>query len=202
MPLPPLKSPHSLRHQLPGLVLGGAVFVYLFSIILGINLLQCASLILRPISRHLFRRINRNLAGFWWGQCVLLAEVAGVEAVFTGDPIPDGENTVLLCNHQSMADIPFVFFLAKRAGRIGDMKWYVKDILKWVPGIGWGMFFLDCIFVKRSWHKDKASIERTFRTLTNDKVPAMVVCFMKGHAAHRQSFDPVRPLRNATTCRC
>lgn len=45
---------------------------------------------------------------------------------------------------------------------LGDMKWMVKDIIKYVPGVGWGMLFLDCIFVKRDWTTDKESIRKTF----------------------------------------
>lgn len=180
MPLPDLHSPNDRLQQLTGFILGSVVFTYLFTVCLLINFLQSLSLVIRPISRRQFRAINTGLAGFWWGQCVSIAEIAGVEAVFSGDVIPRSENSILLCNHQTMADIPFVFFLAKRADRIGDMKWYVKDVLKWVPGIGWGMFFLDCIFVKRSWHRDKSSIDATFKNLTDDQVPAMVVCFAEG----------------------
>ncbi len=166
--------------RLAGFLLGSLVFVYLFCLVISINLLQSLSLAIRPFSRHAFRTINRRLAGFWWGQCVWLADTAGVEVIFTGDAITASENSVLISNHQTMADIPFIFFVAKKAQRIGDMKWYVKDVLKWVPGIGWGMFFLDCIFVKRNWHRDKASIEQTFRNLTQDNVPAMVICFAEG----------------------
>ena len=61
-----------------------------------------------------------------------------------------------------MADITFLMDFAYRKGRLGDMKWMVKDIIKYVPGVGWGMLFLDCIFVKRDWTTDKESIRKTF----------------------------------------
>ena len=69
---------------------------------------------------------------------------------------------------------------AKSKGRLGDMKWIVKDPIKYVPGVGWGMLFLDCIFVKRDWTKDRESIRKTFARLRDNDVPVWLLSFSEG----------------------
>jgi 1-acyl-sn-glycerol-3-phosphate acyltransferase len=71
-------------------------------------------------------------------------------------------------------------FLAKEKGRLGDMKWFVKAPIKYVPGIGWGMAFLDCLFVERDWAADRASIEHTFESLVKGDVPVWLISFVEG----------------------
>ncbi len=145
------------------------------------NLIQVLSLVLWPFSRAAFRAVNRWVAGTWFNSLVFVVErVLGVRVVFTGDPLPIAENAFVISNHQSMMDIPVLVTLAKRCERSGDIKWFVKDPLKWVPGIGWGMLFLDCLFVKRNWLADKDMITETFARLRNHRVPFWVLSFVEG----------------------
>jgi len=149
--------------------------------LLFINVCQTLSVVLLPISRSLNRSINRFFANTWWSMCVLCTRfVLRAEVAIKGDDVPAGENALIICNHQSMTDIVVLFELAFRKGRLGDLKWYVKDVLKWVPGIGWGMVFLDCIFVKRNWTRDKGTIRRVFSRISNDKVPVWITTFPEG----------------------
>ena len=71
-------------------------------------------------------------------------------------------------------------FLRRLRQRLGDLKWFVKHAIKYVPGIGWGMVFLDCLFVRRSWSDDRASIEATFSRIVDDKVAIWLVSFVEG----------------------
>ena len=158
------------------------------------NALQISSVVLLPISKRAFRRVNSSIAGSWWGACVLYARLLqGVRIHVTGDEIPRIDNAVLVVNHQSMSDIPVLLDYAYSHGRLGDLKWYVKDVLKWVPGIGWGMLFLDCIFIKRNWAADKAGIQRVFKGLRSGRVPAWIVSFAEGTrfttAKHARSLE-------------
>jgi 1-acyl-sn-glycerol-3-phosphate acyltransferase len=70
--------------------------------------------------------------------------------------------------------------LGARKSRLGDMKWFVKDVLKYLPGVGWGMLFLDCIFVKRNWTADRDSVEKTFAKVKNNNIPIWLVSFLEG----------------------
>jgi lysocardiolipin and lysophospholipid acyltransferase len=181
MPLPPMSPPRSFASRQMGHVKAVASVLLLGPALLLINFLQSLSVVLLPISRALNRRINRFFANTWWGMCVVVARVLyGTDATIDGDDVPAGENAIVLCNHQSMSDITVLFELAYRKGRLGDLKWYVKDILKWVPGIGWGMVFLDCIFVRRNWTQDKEHIRRIFSRILRDKVPVWIATFPEG----------------------
>ena len=178
MPLSPLKDPPGLWQGIARWFKAVPITAYLFSSLLAANALQMLSLLVKPLSRAAFRRINRELAGAWWGQCVVLSRLFnGTQLKITGDDVPAGESAVLVANHQQMPDITFLMMYARSKGRLGDLKWFVKDALKWVPGVGWGMVFLDCLFVKRDWAADSASIERTFAKIVADRVPLFLIIF-------------------------
>jgi len=159
------------------------ILILLLSLLI-INLLQCVSLLLLPFSRHLVRIINRFFASIWWSLCVICTEkICGINIVFSGDTLPKNEQAILIVNHQKMADIIILLSLAYRNKRIGDLKWFVKNPLKYVPGIGWGMLFLDCIFLKREWAKDQKSVFSTFEKFRKNKIPFWLVSFLEGTRA-------------------
>ena len=158
------------------------IFFAIFTPLLLINGLQVlAFLFLYPFSQKLFRQLNTALAGFWWGGCEwFVRNAGGVEIIQTGDDLPKEENVILISNHQGWGDIPILFKLAKEAKRIGNMKWFVKDGLKYLPAIGWGMSFLDCLFVKRNWQKDQKKIEATFKKFFDHDIPIWLMLFPEG----------------------
>jgi 1-acyl-sn-glycerol-3-phosphate acyltransferase len=161
--------------------LATVLFIALAVSILLANLLQMASLVVAPFSAKAFRALNRFICNSWFGFLRWSLESAiGVEFRQTGDTYPWRENGFLIANHQAMADIPGLIAIAHRSGRMGDLKWFVKDPLKWVPGIGWGMRFLDCLFVKRNWTADKAKVTATFAKIRDESIPFWVVSFLEG----------------------
>ncbi len=153
--------------------LGGALLV--------VNFIQLSSLVLRPWSRRAFRAVNRWCADTWWGACVVVSErLNGVRLVSSGDELPLAENAVVVANHQCSPDIAVIMILARHKDRLGDLKFFVKQGIKWLPGIGWGMQFLDCVFVRRDWASDADHIRRTFRDLVDGHVPMWLVSFVEG----------------------
>jgi len=173
-------------------------FAYL---ILILNPIQAASALIYPFSKPLCRRINRWCARSVWGLWVLMAErFNGIDLRFTGDRITPRENAMIISNHQSIADVMVLLCFGWRARRLADMKWFVKDIIKYVPGPGWGMFFLDCIFLKRKWGEDKASIDRIFGKYQAEAIPLHLVSFLEGtritekKLAEAQAFAEARGL--------
>lgn len=151
---------------------------------------QCMSWIfVRPLSRPLFVRFNRFAAGTWFGFCIGLAEVThGMRIDLTGDELPSGETVLVLANHQDMPDIGFLMALARTKGRLGDLKWFVKDSFKYLPGVGWGLWFLENLFVKRRWSEDKEAIRSVFRRLVEDARPFWIVIFPEGTRLTRQKL--------------
>jgi 1-acyl-sn-glycerol-3-phosphate acyltransferase len=160
---------------------GTVFFVALFSVLLVINAVQISSLLILPFSRNFFRKINRFCAFSWWGICVLTAKhMNGTRIVVSGDAIPVEENAVVFANHQQMSDIFIIMIFSIPMRRLGDLKWFVKDVLKYIPGVGWGMLFLDCIFVKRNWEADRNLIESMFSKFKRDKIPVWLISFVEG----------------------
>jgi len=145
------------------------------------NLLQCCSILIWPFSANGFRRTNRFIANTWWGLCAFFIEdISKIWVHITGDSLPQKENALLIINHQSIADIPVLFSLGRDQHMLGDMKWFVKDIVKYIPGPGWGMLFLDCLFVKRDWYRDKSSIRKTFDKFNQHQAPLWLINFPEG----------------------
>jgi len=140
-----------------------------------------SSLIFRPFSRTLFRRANREIANAWWSACDLWSEHWwNIEIRITGDEIPVEENALVVSNHQTMADITTLFRFARSKHRLGDLKWFVKDPLKYIPGIGWGMVFLDCVFLKRDWKSDRTHLDQTLSRFKEDNIPIWTISFVEG----------------------
>jgi 1-acyl-sn-glycerol-3-phosphate acyltransferase len=161
-----------------GVGAGALSFLYLIFVL---NSIQMASVVIYPFSKRVFRGVNRWCARSIWGWWVLMAERQNrIQVRITGDEIPRRENALLLPNHQSMADVMLLMCFAWRCKRLGDMKFFVKDVVKWFPGFGWGMKFLDCVFVKRDWAKDKGGIERLFEKYKREDIPIFLVSFLEG----------------------
>jgi 1-acyl-sn-glycerol-3-phosphate acyltransferase len=181
MPLSPLPNPADPRERLLALAKATPAITFLMSALLGFNAAQTASTALIPFSPSAFRRFNRWAANLWWGMCVSGAHLLNhAELVITGDDVPMRENAIVVLNHQNMPDITWLMDFARQKDRLGDMKWLVKDIIKYVPGVGWGMLFIDCVFIKRDWAADRGSIRQTFAKLRNNDVPVWFISFCEG----------------------
>jgi 1-acyl-sn-glycerol-3-phosphate acyltransferase len=184
MPLPPLiDDATGWQRLLRNLRVSIPVAIW-FTALIVVNLVQTASLAIKPFSSRAFRRFNRWCADFWWGGCVLFSErVNGQTIVISGEELPGDENVLVLANHQQMPDITTIMSVARGRGRLGDLKFFVKHALKWVPGVGWGMQFLNCPFLKRDWSADREKINATFSTLVNERIPMWLVSFVEGTRA-------------------
>ena len=181
MDLRSFQDTRNARQRFVGRLRGGLAAVFLFSTLMVANGIQMSSMIVRPFSQSACRKINRWCANTWWGLCYLWAEhLAGIRVHFSGDAIPEKENAIVVVNHQVMTDIPIMFALAHAKSRLGDMKWFVKDVIKYMPGVGWGMKFLDCLFIDRDWTADQDRIHKVFAKLLKHDVPAWVIIFAEG----------------------
>ena len=181
MPLPPLEDPSEPGRRARALAKVLPFSAFLGSTLIAFNAAQLATVALRPFSRRAFNGFGRWGADTWWGWCVRLAQrLHGTHIVVTGDPVPAEETALVLANHQQMADITFLMMFARSKRRLGEMRWFVKDQLKWVPGVGWGLYLLGSVFVKRDWAADRTGIERTFARFRRDRLPVWLLLFPEG----------------------
>ena len=181
MPLSKLPDPDDPQTRMLALSKATPAVGALMSSLLAFNLAQTASTALIPVAPGAFRKFNRWAANVWWGWCVSTGRLMNNnQLVITGDDVPMRENAIVILNHQNMPDITWLMDYAHQKDRLGDMKWLVKDIIKYVPGVGWGMLFIDCIFIKRDWTKDRDHIRQTFAKLRDNDVPVWFISFSEG----------------------
>lgn len=181
MPLEPLKETGSRLQKTLASVRAFSLTSIGLSSLIGFNVVQTLSLAVRPVAPRTFRRFNRWCANTWWGWCVIVSEkLYRTRLILTGETVPEQENAIVVANHQQMPDILAVMILARTKKRLGDLKFFVKKALKWFPGVGWGMQFIDCLFVKRNWTADRNLIRETFRHLVENDVPVWLVSFVEG----------------------
>ena len=115
MPLPPLPSPERAGERLRRRLRAAPALAGLTGSLFAFNGVQLSTLLLRPFSAAAFRRANRWAADTWWGWTVETARLLhGVEVVVTGDELPEGEDAIVVANHQQMPDITFLMHLAQQ----------------------------------------------------------------------------------------
>ncbi len=181
MALPALSKPPLSLLGIVKIIIGSLGGVLLFCLLIVTNVAQVSTLLLRPISRALYRRTNRFVANLWWALCVIWARhITGIHLELEGDSLPMRENAIIIMNHQSMADVPVLMDLAYTHGALGDMKCFVKDSLKYVPGMGWGMKILEFPFLKRNWESDRGHIGQIFARILADRIPIWMISFVEG----------------------
>ena len=181
MPLEPLTDHAGFATRFIRTVRAIPLVVVLFGTLIAFNVSQTFSLVLVPFSRRAFRRFNRWCAGTWWGWCVIASErFHGTRLEVTGEDLPADENVLVISNHQQMPDIVSLMALARSKDRLGDLKFFVKQAIKWFPGVGWGMQFLNCPFLRRDWTRDRETVQRTFATLVRERIPMWLVSFAEG----------------------
>ena len=164
--------------KIAGVIFGSLSIVYL---VLVLNTIQVLSVLVYPLSPRVCRAINRACALNIWRVWVILGErFLGIQIRMVGDQPPLRQNALVIANHRAMTDILCLLSLAWRCGRLGDLKWFVKDELKWVPGVGWGMKFLDCLFVRRNWQQDRAGMDTLFGRFKSSNIPMWLVSFLEG----------------------
>ncbi|PKI42517.1 hypothetical protein CRG98_037106 [Punica granatum] len=90
------------------------------------------------------------------------------------------EHALLICNHKSDIDWLVGWVLAQRAGCLGSALAIMKKSAKFLPVIGWSMWFSDYIFLDRSWAKDETTLKSGFQRLADFPMPFWLALFVEG----------------------
>ena len=159
-----------------------------FMVVTGVALacyqtMQYPTLLIYPFSRALFRRVNQRICWIWISTLAwTTTRLAGMRVEVLGDELPLQRNALAIGNHQQMPDIPAAIYLATRQRALGGVKFFVKRVLAFVPFMGWGMWFLDFLIVKRAWAEDKDTIRRVFGNLREyaPDVPFWIIMYPEG----------------------
>ncbi|OAY81697.1 1-acyl-sn-glycerol-3-phosphate acyltransferase PLS1 [Ananas comosus] len=151
-----------------------------------VNLIQAIFFaLIRPFSKSLYRRINKFLAELLWLQLVWLVDWwAGVKVQLYADSETfqsmGKEHALLISNHRSDIDWLVGWILAERSGCLGSTLAVMKKSSKFLPVIGWSMWFTEYLFLERSWAKDENTLKLGLQRLNDFPIPFWLALFVEG----------------------
>ena len=90
------------------------------------------------------------------------------------------QRIVLIANHQIYTDWLYLWWIGYAAGMHGRIYVVLKESLKRIPVIGWGMQFSQFIFLKRKWDQDKPRMAAHLQKFNNPKDPMWLMMFPEG----------------------
>ncbi|XP_024924137.3 1-acyl-sn-glycerol-3-phosphate acyltransferase 2 isoform X2 [Ziziphus jujuba] len=141
--------------------------------------------LIRPLSKSTYRRINRVVAELLWLELVWLVDWwAGVKIqVYTDREtfrLMGKEHALLISNHRSDIDWLVGWILAQRSGCLGSTLAVMKKSSKFLPVIGWSMWFSEYLFLERSWAKDEKTLKSGLQRLKDFPRPFWLALFVEG----------------------
>ncbi|XP_035665045.1 1-acyl-sn-glycerol-3-phosphate acyltransferase delta-like, partial [Branchiostoma floridae] len=129
-----------------------------------------AYLLMRPFSLTVYRKVvsfcqylilsQLSFRFDWWGQSEITFYISDADRPFLGK-----ETAVIVMNHRNSAEHLFCFAIAERLGLLRTFKAFCADYIKYVPTAGWSLSFNECIFLKRSYEKDRGIIVKQLEEL-------------------------------------
>ncbi|KAL6247469.1 hypothetical protein RBB50_005815 [Rhinocladiella similis] len=98
-----------------------------------------------------------------------------------GDLVLDfPERLVLIANHQIYTDWLYLWWIAYCNGMHGRLYIILKESLKKIPVLGWGMQFNQFIFLKRNWEQDRPTMATALQKLNKLTDPMWLLLFPEG----------------------
>lgn len=137
------------------------------------------------LSKTLYRNINSFLVwqihaqlvfiGSWWSGSSLRLHCSK-------DTISDvtGRKAIFLYNHSCEIDWLFSWMLCDNFGVLGNGRAVVKNMLKYIPTIGWSWACSDFIFLKRNWNDDKEIINRGIKAIESYTTSLWLLLYPEG----------------------
>ncbi|KAJ2373439.1 hypothetical protein IW150_003624 [Coemansia sp. RSA 2607] len=105
-------------------------------------------------------------------------DIGGDESSWFAPAVEHG--CMLISNHQTYFDWIIIWILSYMQKCDGYIKIILKGELKHVPVFGWGMQFLDFMFLKRKWADDRRTFESHMQRIVEHDDPAWLLIFPEG----------------------
>ncbi|KAL9409268.1 hypothetical protein AB3S75_047619 [Citrus x aurantiifolia] len=153
---------------------------------LVVNLIQAVCFVtIRPLSKNTYRRINRWVAELLWLELVWIVDWwAGVKIKIFVDRetyrLMGKEHALVVSNHKSDIDWLVGWVLAQRSGCLGSTLAVMKKSSKFLPVIGWSMWFSEYLFLERNWAKDESTLKSGLQRLRDYPQPFWLALFVEG----------------------
>lgn len=174
------------------------VFSFIVSGLL-VNALELTTVPLYFISKKWFRIINSKIVYLHW--CVIpwvLESWANYNIkIFldTHDVLKwaNKEHAIVVMNHPGDLDWMVGWVVIDRIGMLGGTKAIMKDVARYLPGIGWTFVFMEYPFLKRDWAHDEAALVESCHNLSDYPVNMLLCLFAEGtrftKEKHKLSMD-------------
>lgn len=101
-------------------------------------------------------------------------------------PTDTSRPSIIIANHQVDADWWYIWQAARASRGAGNIKIVLKDQLKYLPVIGWGMRLFEFLFLRRSIDHDAVHITNYIDGLVHDDFPFWLVIFPEGTTIHME----------------
>lgn len=179
MPARPMKHP-ALPKRLAQDLAAAPLAAAFFYGALGVNLAQIAGKAIKPVAPVFGAGLGGWSYGAWVGALSELSRALfDAQIAHSGDLLPSPKRALILVNHQGMMDIPVLMSAAHQVGRGSALRWYAKDVLRYIPAIGWALPEV-AVMLKRDWSRDQATVEAAFAALNASNCPHWLVSFSEG----------------------
>uniref|UniRef100_A0A8C0C496 1-acylglycerol-3-phosphate O-acyltransferase 3 n=1 Tax=Buteo japonicus TaxID=224669 RepID=A0A8C0C496_9AVES len=141
-------------------------FVFVVSGLI-INFIQLCTLVLWPINKQFYRRVNCRLAYSLWSQLVMLLEWwSGTECTLFSDEATRfgvlGVCGAVISLHLTNDIFGLLFLFISKSSKV-----LAKRELLYVPLIGWTWYFLEIVFCKRKWEEDRDTVIEGLKRLAD-----------------------------------
>ncbi|KAM1256129.1 hypothetical protein COP1_030396 [Malus domestica] len=151
-----------------------------------VNLMQMVCfLLVRPVSKSMYRKINKLVAELLWLELIWLIDWwAGIKVELYVDSktfqLMGKEHALVISNHRSDIDWLVGWLVAQRSGCLGSALAIIKKEIMFLPVIGWSMWFSEYVFLQRRWTKDEGTLKSGFRRLEDFPMPFWLALFVEG----------------------
>ncbi|XP_022089661.1 1-acyl-sn-glycerol-3-phosphate acyltransferase epsilon-like [Acanthaster planci] len=182
---------NSLKFVAPAVMMMGSAPPY-FVLFSGWKVVSC----LLP------ERWHRAVDDCLWGTYQRLVEFffenyTGTEVVLYGDveALDRSENVIYMCNHQTTMDWVVADMIAIRGGMLGNMRFVLKDGLKYMPLYGWEFGQHGGIYVKRDKkfdQKNRKQFRKRLDVLRKNDIPTWLIVFPEGTRYNPLNGDLIR----------
>ncbi|KAH0884677.1 hypothetical protein HID58_060773, partial [Brassica napus] len=149
---------------------------FIFGLLVNLLLAICYVLI-RPLSKNTYRKINRKPCGFSLSGSLTGGQESRSKSLLI---MRRKEHALVVCNHRSDIDWLVGWILAQRSGCLGSALAVTKKSSKFLPVKGWSMWFSEYLFLERNWVKDESTIKSGLQRLKDFPQPFWLALFVEG----------------------
>ena len=146
-----------------------------------ICLAPLTAVVLRFFSLHHSRKATSFLFAAWLSLWPVLFEMINdTKMVFSGECLPEKERALIFANHRTEVDWMYLWDLAARKGRLGNIRYVLKSSLMRLPIFGWAFHVLEFIPVERKWEVDESKMHRILSSYRDPGDALWLVVFPEG----------------------